>query len=282
VEPGQEEVGGLDTNGCVHVERVRARRGWAGPTRQREQACIVVAAQPIGSGFGRAVQYRHAHFTRATTQVGDPLEYTAGGNRGGERRDPAALPHHVLLHFHGDQRGVFGIDEGGKIERGDRANVTDGRVRPNRGVEFRFSGNRNGVDTENFVRLLNEDLESEFQSIVQYVQHIAVVTGAEYMNTVAELRTHLTQELQHATTLAEQVNFLGGAPSTDVPPIARADETTAALEADLDLEAHQLERYRERVQQATDMGLVDVAEALRPLLTQTQEHVRDLNAALGN
>jgi bacterioferritin len=30
------------------------------------------------------------------------------------------------------------------------------------------------------------------------------------------------------------------------------------------------------------MGLVDVAEALRPLLTQTQEHVRDLNTALGN
>jgi bacterioferritin len=138
------------------------------------------------------------------------------------------------------------------------------------------------VDNENFVKLLNEDLETEFQSIVQYVQHIAVVTGAEYMNTVDELRTHLTQELQHATTLAEQVSFLGGTPTTGAPPIARADGTEGALRADLDLETRQLERYRERVQQATDMGLVDVAEALRPLLTQTQEHVRDLNTALGN
>jgi bacterioferritin len=138
------------------------------------------------------------------------------------------------------------------------------------------------VETENFVKLLNEDLETEFQSIVQYVQHIAVVTGAEYMNTVAELRAHLTQELQHATTLAEQVNFLGGTPTTDVAPVARAVDTKAALRADLELETRQLERYRERVQQATDIGLVDVAEALRPLLTQTQEHVRDLNTALGN
>jgi bacterioferritin len=138
------------------------------------------------------------------------------------------------------------------------------------------------VDNENFVKLLNEDLETEFQSIVQYVQHVAVVTGAEYMNTVDELRAHLTQELQHATTLAEQVNFLGGTPTTGVPPIARADDTKGALRADLDLETRQLERYRERVKQATDMGLVDVAEALRPLLTQTQEHVRDLNTALGN
>jgi bacterioferritin len=137
------------------------------------------------------------------------------------------------------------------------------------------------METENLVKQLNEDLASEFQSIVQYIQHIAVVTGAEYMNTVDELRAHVTQELQHATTLAEQVSFLGGTPITDVPPIARTDNTESALRADLDLETRQLERYRERVQQATDMGLVDVAEALRPLLTQTQEHVRDLNAALG-
>jgi bacterioferritin len=138
------------------------------------------------------------------------------------------------------------------------------------------------VETEKFVGLLNEDLATEFQSIVQYVQHIAVVTGAEYTSTVAELRAHLTHELQHSTILAEQVSFLGGIPSTEVPSVARHDDSEGALRADLDLETRQLGRYRERVQQATDMGLVDVAEALRPLLTQTQEHVRDLKAALGD
>jgi bacterioferritin len=30
-----------------------------------------------------------------------------------------------------------------------------------------------------------------------------------------------------------------------------------------------------------ELGLADVAEALRPLLEQTQEHVRDLQTALG-
>ena len=143
-------------------------------------------------------------------------------------------------------------------------------------------GMTTSVETEKLVELLNEDLASEFQSIVQYVEHVAVVTGAEYTNTVAELRAHLTQELQHATTLAEQVSFLGGTPTTHVPSVAHHDDSESALRADLDLETRQLERYRERVQQATDMGLVDVAEALRPLLTQTQEHVRDLKTALGN
>jgi bacterioferritin len=138
------------------------------------------------------------------------------------------------------------------------------------------------VETEKLVALLNEDLATEFQSIVQYVQHIAVVTGAEYMSTVAELRAHVAQELQHASTLAEQVSFLGGTPTTNVPSVAQHNDSESALRADLDLETRQLERYRERVQQATDMGLVDVAEALRPLLTQTQEHVRDLKTALGD
>lgn len=128
---------------------------------------------------------------------------------------------------------------------------------------------------------LNEDLRLEFTSIVQYVQHVATITGPEYASTVDELKVHLQQELSHAVTLAEQVSFLGGTPATTITEVPPAADSKAALQADLDLETKQLERYRERVQQATDGELPDVAEALRPLLTQTQEHVRDLQGALG-
>lgn len=136
-------------------------------------------------------------------------------------------------------------------------------------------------ETSRLVDELNGDLELEFRSIVQYVRHIATITGAEYTNIVDELKTHLTQELRHASVLAEQVGFLGGVPSTRVPPADEATDSRASLQADLDLETEQLQRYRDRVQQATDAGLPDVAEALRPLLTETQEHVRDLLAVLG-
>jgi bacterioferritin len=40
-------------------------------------------------------------------------------------------------------------------------------------------------------------------------------------------------------------------------------------------------RYRERVEQAEALSLPDVAECLATLLQQTQEHARDLRAALG-
>jgi bacterioferritin len=137
------------------------------------------------------------------------------------------------------------------------------------------------MEKTEFVNLLNEDLETEFRSIVQYVQHIAIIKGAEYMSTVDELRAHVSQELRHALVLAEQVEFLGGVPSTSMPQVPSATDSRQALELDLDLETKQLQRYRDRSAQATELGLADVAEALRPLLAETQEHVRDLEAVLG-
>ncbi len=136
------------------------------------------------------------------------------------------------------------------------------------------------MDKESFIDVLNEDLGTEYQSIVQYISHVATITGAEFLSIIDELKVHLTQELTHAQILAEQIAFLGGTPSTTVPEVERGTGREA-LAADLRLEESQLERYRQRFSQAMELGLADVAEALRPLLEQTQEHVRDLQTALG-
>jgi bacterioferritin len=137
------------------------------------------------------------------------------------------------------------------------------------------------IDRATFVDLLNEDLGTEFQSIVQYTNHISTITGAEYLSIIDELKIHVGQELTHAQILATQISFLGGEPTTMVPSVARASSSRVALMEDLELETRQLERYRQRFAQANDLGLADVAEALRPLLEQTQEHVQDLRTALG-
>jgi bacterioferritin len=137
------------------------------------------------------------------------------------------------------------------------------------------------VDREKLVELLNQDLSTEFRSIVQYVQHFATVTGPDYQAVVELLRPHLGHELEHARILAEQIAFLGGTPTTVVPEVPSELDPKRALELDLELEQHQLEGYRERVKQASSIGLPDVSEALRPLLEQTQDHVRDLQSALG-
>ena len=137
------------------------------------------------------------------------------------------------------------------------------------------------MDREKLVELLNADLELEFRSIVQYTQHAATVKGIEFQPMAGKIRPHLRQELEHATVLAEQIDFLGGEPTTHVPEVPNQTEPRRALALDLELE-ERLAAYRERFEQAEEMGLPDVAEALRPLLEQTQDHVRDLRSALGD
>jgi bacterioferritin len=137
------------------------------------------------------------------------------------------------------------------------------------------------VDTKEFIERLNEDLGTEYQSIIQYVQHTATIKGAEYDAIVEELNKHLSQELEHAKILAQQIDFLDGIPTVEVPPVPNHPDGASALQADLELEERQLERYRARYREANELGLPDVAEALRPLLEQTQDHVHDLRDALG-
>jgi bacterioferritin len=81
--------------------------------------------------------------------------------------------------------------------------------------------------------------------------------------------------------LAEQIDFLGGVPTVAVPAIPNEPDEDSALRLDLDLEEGQIKRCRERIEQANTIYLPDVAEALRPLLSQTQDHVVDLRTALG-
>ena len=50
------------------------------------------------------------------------------------------------------------------------------------------------MDTSTFIGRLNEDLGTEYQSIVQYIQHIATIKGPEYHAITEELANHLAQE----------------------------------------------------------------------------------------
>jgi bacterioferritin len=136
------------------------------------------------------------------------------------------------------------------------------------------------MDKQKLIEKLNEDLSMEFRSILQYVQHVATMKGARYQNMIEELENHIHQEVTHAKTLARQIDFLGGVPSSTAAEFDTVSDTREAIQQDLELEERQLERYRQRVAEAEQLDLPDVAEALAPLLQQTQEHVRDLRVAL--
>ena len=137
------------------------------------------------------------------------------------------------------------------------------------------------VTRKQLIDLLNEDLAREYQAIIAYVVYSQALKGAEYMSIAKELEVHAGEELQHALTIAKHVDYLGGMPSGQALPVVLTEKATGMLRADLDNENATIRNYRERVRQCEALGEYAIAEDIREILRQEQEHQQDLATALG-
>ncbi len=141
--------------------------------------------------------------------------------------------------------------------------------------------NSDKVTRKQLIDLLNEDLSREYQAIIAYVVYSQVLKGPEYMNIAEELAVHAGEELAHAITLANQIDYLGGMPTTKPQPVKTSEKAKDMLRFDLDNENETIRNYRVRVRQAEALGEYALAEHLREILVQEQEHQIDLATALG-
>jgi bacterioferritin len=128
---------------------------------------------------------------------------------------------------------------------------------------------------------LNEDLSREYQAIIAYVIYSQTLKGAEYMNIAGELEAHAKEELAHALTIAKHIDYLGGTPTATPQPVKISAKATEMLRADLTNENNTIRAYRERVRQCEALSEYAIAEDLREILRQEQEHQTDLATALG-
>ena len=128
---------------------------------------------------------------------------------------------------------------------------------------------------------LNEDLAREYQAIIAYVVYSQVLKGAEYMAIASELEKHAGEELQHALTISKQIDYLGGMPVVTPKPVTVSDDAETMLRADLENEANTIRAYRERIRQCEALSEFAIAEDIREILRQEQEHLIDLATALG-
>ncbi len=98
---------------------------------------------------------------------------------------------------------------------------------------------------------LQEDLSREYQAILAYVVYSQALKGAQYMTIAKELEVHAGEELAHALTIAKQIDYLGGMPNATALPVKITEDAK------------------------------DMAEEIREILRQEQEHQIDLATALG-
>lgn len=128
---------------------------------------------------------------------------------------------------------------------------------------------------------LNEDLSREYQAIIAYVVYSQAIKGAAYMSIARELEVHAKEELQHALIIAKQIDYLGGDLTVTPQPVRTSDDPKKMLRFDLENERVTIKHYRERVRQCEALGEYAMAEHIREILVNEQEHLIDLATALG-
>jgi bacterioferritin len=137
------------------------------------------------------------------------------------------------------------------------------------------------ISRDRLAELLNEDLAREYQAIIAYVVYSQVLKGAEFMSIAAQLETHAAEELKHALILSKQIDYLGKMPVVTPKPVKTSEDAREMLRFDLDNENETIRHYRERVRQCEYLGEFAMAELIRQILVDEQDHQIDLATALG-
>ena len=152
---------------------------------------------------------------------------------------------------------------------------------PDKNAKKQNSDQQNDKAVKDLINALNEDLAREYQAIIAYIVYSNVISGAQWMGIAAELKKHAAEELQHALTIADQIDYLGGMPTATPKQVKLSDKPEEMIRFDLDNETETIRNYRERVKQAEALGHYALAEQLRKIISQEQEHQHDLATALG-
>lgn len=137
------------------------------------------------------------------------------------------------------------------------------------------------VSREQLVQGLQEDLAREYKAIIQYVIFSQKLDQAKYMNIADQLEVHAHQELDHALSIARQLDYFGAYPTHQPETIQVSEKNEDMLWFDLDAEDKTIRHYRERIRQAQELGEFALAEILQEIARQEQDHQIDLATALG-
>ena len=148
-------------------------------------------------------------------------------------------------------------------------------------TELKSTAGESEISRARLAELLNEDLAREYQAIISYVVYSQVLKGAQYMDIADQLESHAKQELDHALIISRQIDYLGKMPAVTPKPVRTSKNAEDMLRYDLENENETVRNYRDRIRQCEALGEYAMAEQIRQIVVQEQDHQIDLATALG-
>ncbi len=136
------------------------------------------------------------------------------------------------------------------------------------------------VTKEELIENLNEDLAGELSAMIQYITYASKTTGP-YRPQLAEFfLKEVPDEQGHAEFLANKIVALGGEPTTEPRPVAKAGNNHEMLEAVLAAEKQAVADYTKRAEEAEAYGDIGLANQLEDMVTDETGHAEETERML--
>ena len=136
------------------------------------------------------------------------------------------------------------------------------------------------VDTKKLIALLNEGLEMEYASQIQYLTQAAITRGPYAEGLIARVEEIASDEAEHAKILRQRIAAIGGTPTTKVGEIQVHPDSLKAVQINLKYERDTVDFYRKIFNQIPPDDPI-LYEAIEHILQDSQAHVEELERLAG-
>jgi bacterioferritin len=136
------------------------------------------------------------------------------------------------------------------------------------------------LDTKKILALLNEGLEMEYASHIQYVTQAAITKGPYAEGLIARFEEIAADEAEHAKIIRQRIAALGGTPMTKVGQIQVHKDSLKAVEINLKYERDTVLFYQKLLNLIPPDEPI-LYEAIEHILEDSQEHVEELERLVG-
>ncbi len=130
------------------------------------------------------------------------------------------------------------------------------------------------------IHLMNEGLEMEYASQIQYLTQAAITRGPYAEGLLARFEEIASDEAEHAKLLRTRIVALGGVPTTKVGQIQIHKDSLQAVKINLKYERDTVDFYRKLLNLIPHDEVI-LYEAIEHILQDSQEHVEELERLVG-
>lgn len=128
----------------------------------------------------------------------------------------------------------------------------------------------------NIVDILNQEISYLYAAAIQYNTHGSVISGKGWMGVSSILLEHAIEDFEQAKELANQVDFYGGVPTSEVATIDPIGTNKEMLDSNIKLAENALERYKQRVADFTELNEPALIQLFLEMAAHEQEELAEL------